>query len=116
MPRKHRYRPDLTHVGRRLRRESIFPESLLWSRLRKSQTGHRFLRQRPIGNYLVDFFCPTAQLVVELDGLSHKHQPMNDLTRRQWLEAQGLKVLRFTNDEVLQNLDCVVRTISEAAG
>ncbi|GAB5522063.1 MAG: DUF559 domain-containing protein [Rhodothermales bacterium] len=113
MTRKHRYRADLTRVGRTLRREATFPERLLWSKLRNNQLGRRFLRQRPIGNYVVDFFCPTAQLVVEVDGVSHKHQPVYDLVRHEWLEAQGLIVLRFTNDDVLHDLDRVVRVIME---
>ncbi len=105
------YRNDLKNVARRLRGEATFPERLLWSRLKSKQLGHRILRQRPIGNHVVDFFCPESALVIELDGRSHDGQFEADMERQRFLESQGLHVLRFSNDSVLHDLDGVVRQI-----
>ena len=119
MPRHPRYRPDLRSIARRLRGTAPFPERLLWSRLRRRRLGARFLRQQPIAGYVVDFYCPDARLVVELDGRSHLERGPRDLARQQALEALGYTVLRFWNDELLADLDGVVdriRATLEASG
>ena len=105
------YHPDLKDVARRLRRDATFPERLLWSRLRRRQLGQRFMRQRPIGRYAVDFCCIEACLVIELDGRSHDGQIAYDAERQRALEAQGLHVLRFSNDEVVAGIDSVIERI-----
>lgn len=102
------YQKDLKATARRLRKEATFPERLLWSKLRRKQLGVRFLRQRPIGDFVVDFLCPDAALVIEIDGRSHIGQFEADMIRQQFLESQNLYVIRFTNDEVLQEIDAVV--------
>jgi len=92
-------------------------ERLLWSRLRRKQLhGTQFYRQKPIGSYIVDFYAPAARLVVEVDGSQHQDNihAQNDAYRDESLKGQGLRVLRFTNLQVLQDLDSVVGVVAEA--
>ena len=101
--------------ARELRRESTFPERLLWSRLRNGRCAElKFRRQQPLGPYVVDYFCASARMVVELDGHSHEERDAQDEKRQEYLEQQGLRVIRFSNDEVLANLDGVVEAIATA--
>ena len=82
----------------------------------KQILGVPFYRQRPLGQYIVDFYAPSAQLVVEVDGAQHFEavQAEQDQQRTAYLEHQGLRVLRFTNLEVLQELEAVVEQIYRA--
>ena len=91
------------------------PERLLWSILRDGQMdGHRFRRQHPIGDFIVDFFCPAARLVIEVDGDTHAEQARYDRQCTRWLAAQkGLRVLRVSNLDVLTNLEGVYDLILE---
>jgi len=89
-------------------------ESLLWSKLRRKQLkDYHFYRQRIIGNYIVDFYCPQAKVVIELDGGQHYSDDgiKRDKIRDKYLAELGLKVLRFSDREVLQNLEAVLRHI-----
>lgn len=70
--------------------------------------GLKFRRLQPIDHYIVDFFCPSYRLVIELDGMSHADRAQYDLSRQRYLEAQGLTVLRFHNDEVRGNIEGVL--------
>jgi very-short-patch-repair endonuclease len=92
-------------------------EQALWARLRGKQLkGIQFYRQRPIGNAIVDFYAPKAKLVVEVDGSQHL-TPGNikkDETRSAVLENQGLRILRFNNLQVLQELEAVIEVIFQA--
>jgi len=109
VPRAHpTYRSGLVRAARALRRQATFPERLLWSRLRSDRLGATFRRQQPVGAYVVDFYCPAVRLVVEVDGRSHDGRYAEDAARQEALERAGLRVLRFTNDEVLADLDGVV--------
>ena len=83
--------------ARALRRNMTLPEGLLWQELRKRPEGFKFRRQHPIGRYIVDFYCPTARLVVEVDGLSHEmgSAPERDQRRDLLLREQGLHVLEL---------------------
>ncbi len=76
---------------------------------------YRVLRQRPIDNFIVDFYCPKLKLVIEIDGDSHftDEGKARDRSRTQVLEGYGLKVMRFTNDEVLNNFEGVCRQLEE---
>ena len=97
-----------------LRKNLTDAEALLWYRLRRKQLcGVQFYRQRPILNYIVDFYAPIAKLVIEVDGGQHfEPKGMNqDRLRDESLKQLGLKVLRFNNLEVLQSLDDVVSHI-----
>jgi very-short-patch-repair endonuclease len=105
----------LTGVARRLRKNSTDTEKLLWQYLRAGRfDGHKFKRQQPLGNYVVDFVCFEARLIVELDGGQHADQAEADKFRDQWLNGQGFRVLRFWNNEVLTNLEGVLQCIHAA--
>ena len=86
----------------------------MWQRLRSRQLGgYKFRRQHPVGNYIVDFYCAGAQLVVELDGESHIGNEQHDAAREQYLETCGLTVLRFWDTEVFGNTEGVLQRILE---
>ncbi len=111
------YKSGLKLISLRLRSEMTESERLLWSRLRRKQLhGTQFYRQKPIGSYIVDFYAPAARLVVEVDGSQHQDNihAQNDAYRDESLKGQGLRVLRFTNLQVLQDLDSVVGVVAEA--
>ena len=97
-----------------MRRQMTTPELRLWLRLKKpGLAGLRFRRQTPIGPYIVDFFCPESRLVVEVDGDQHGFaaSERRDTARDAWLRANGYRVLRFTNREVMTELEGVCETI-----
>jgi len=92
-------------------------ERLLWSSLRRKQlSGACFYRQRIIGEYIVDFYCPEAALVIELDGGQHFHGgvKVKDAARDFFLKERGLRVLRFDNHQVLKNTEVVLEEILKA--
>ena len=108
------YNPNLKRIARGLRSEMTVSEALLWSRLRRKQLlDVQFYRQKPIGDYIVDFYAPNAKLVVEVDGSQHLslEHGQNDGERDAYLAGCGLQVLRFTNVEVLQEVDAVVDAV-----
>jgi len=111
--------PTLLTHARELRREMTPQERKLWYALRGKQLrGLRFRRQHPFPPYILDFYCHSHKLVVELDGGQH-NEPANvdyDQQRTAWIESQGLRVLRFWNNEVDKNLDGVLDAIVEACG
>ncbi len=109
-----RYNYNLKKNARQLRSNMTEAEKLLWYRLRRRQVlGVQFYRQKPIGNYIVDFYAPKPKLVIEVDGSDHfeKDHAEKDARREGYLRAQNLAVLRFTNLEVLQQTDAVMKTI-----
>ena len=108
------YKSNLKYKARQLRKNMTESERLLWSRLRgKRLLGMQFYRQKPIGEYIVDFFAPRTKLVVEVDGSQHMEgkQAQKDDKRDKYLAAVGLKVLRFNSREVLEETDAVVEVI-----
>jgi very-short-patch-repair endonuclease len=112
-----KYNPQLKTRARALRSNLTDTEQRLWSRLRGKQVlGIQFYRQRPIGNYIVDFYAPTKRLVIELDGGHHLDtaQASYDRRRSEYLAKLGLKVLRFDDRQVLLELDSVVQVIFRA--
>ena len=105
----------MNHFAKVLRRKGTDAERLLWSRLRNRQlAGYRFRRQRPIGNYVCDFVCLSDRVVVELDGSQHVDQADYDARRDSFLRANGYRVLRFWNGDVMDRLDAVLETIFQA--
>lgn len=99
---------------RELRKNMTDEEVLLWSKLRKKQMKNaQFYRQKPIGNYIVDFYCPKYKLVIELDGSQHftDDSIAYDKERDEYLNAIGLKVLRFTNKQIHSELDLILEQI-----
>ena len=95
--------------ARRLRANQT--ETVLWNRIRNRQIdGHKFARQVPIGSYICDFVCREKQIVIEVDGGQH-NESAEDAVRDRYLTAEGYRVLRFWNNDVLGNLDGVLTTI-----
>lgn len=112
--RAYRIHPTTTSRARSLRSGMTDVERLLWRAIRGKQIqAHRFRRQHPIGPYIVDFACIEQKLVVELDGGQHQKQNPQDEQRTACLQSQGWQILRFWNNEVLNNLDGVLSTIVE---
>jgi len=112
MPLK--YSSNLKSLGRRLRGNLTDAEKLLWSKIRKGQlAGLQFNRQKPIGNYIADFYCDKARLIIEVDGGQHYEDEniIKDKTREKYFQKMGLRVIRFTNLDVLKNIDNVVAKI-----
>ena len=98
--------------ARELRRDLTQAEALLWDRLRGGQlSGWKFRRQHPIGRFIVDFYCAEAGLVVEVDGGVHREQAEYDAVRTEMLEAEGYRVIRFGNHEIVEDLDGVLGRI-----
>lgn len=101
-------------IARQLRKRSTIPEKILWERLRRHQLdGLKFKRQHHIGRYIVDFFCSELNLIVELEGSIHdkKIQKEYDEVRFEELESIGYKILRIKNDEVISDIENVLKMI-----
>src|SRR5450759_3185504 len=97
-----------------LRREPTPAEEVLWEKLRNGRLGgHRFRRQHAIGQFVVDFLCWKARLVVEIDGGIHASQAIQDQARQSFIENCGLRVLRFSNDQVFKDTDSVLAAIDD---
>ena len=101
-------------LQRALRRNLTDAEQLLWKRLRDRQfNGHKFRRQHPFGDFILDFVCLEARLVIEIDGGQHMDSE-HDRTRDERLVQSGFQVMRFWNNQVLNELDSVLESIWNA--
>jgi very-short-patch-repair endonuclease len=111
-----REKNDAVLRARALRRNLTLPEGLLWRELRKRPAGLKYRRQHPFGRCIVDFYCPAARLVIEIDGMSHDmaDRPDRDQRRDMWLRGQGMSVLRFAATDVMNDLQAVVTAITLA--
>jgi very-short-patch-repair endonuclease len=91
--------------ARRSRRDLSLPEKLLWVRIRRNELNFR--RQHPIGEYVLDFYCPAARLAIEVDGFAHDtgDRPRRDDRRTEWLKGKGIDVLRIPAKDVLADPD-----------
>ncbi|MGI5917992.1 MAG: endonuclease domain-containing protein [Anaerolineae bacterium] len=104
-------------TARHLRHRSTVAESLLWTELRSRRLcGLKFRRQHPIGPYIADFCCVTARLVIEIDGPVHRRQSQRDAARTDELHRRGFRVIRFTNEQVLNDIEGVLQGIARACG
>ncbi len=103
-----------TTRAQQLRREATPAERRLWQELSSSKLGAKFSRQMPVGPYICDFLSRTAMLVIELDGDTHATQVVHDAKRDAFLRDRGLTVLRFSNADVMGNLEGVVDRICAA--
>ena len=104
--------------AKQLRRTMTRAETLLWRHLKAHRLARlSFRRQTPIGNYIADFVAHSCKLIVEIDGESHDFEERirHDERRDQWFASRGYRVLRFTNDDVMRNLEGVVSSILQAA-
>ena len=106
-----KFRPRDTQRARELRNQATPAERQLWRYLARGQLGAKFSRQMPVGPYFADFLCRELMLVVELDGFSHEMRQEADAVRTRVIEAAGYRVLRFTNAEVLGNVEGVAWAI-----
>jgi len=109
-----KYNPKLKANARQLRQNLNDSELSLWRRLRGKQlAGVQFYRQKPIGNYIVDFYAPKAKLVIEIDGSQHLEAPQieKDRERDEYLGRVGLMVLRFNSRQVLKETEAVAELI-----
>ena len=113
MQSNNHYNKNHKEFARELRTETVSKaEKLLWKAiLSRRQTGERFLRQRPIDNFIVDFFAPALGLIIEIDGSSHINKGEYDFYRQQKLESLGYEMIRFSEGEVLQNAGLVKERI-----
>jgi very-short-patch-repair endonuclease len=110
----HRIKPEQKAFATSLRNGATDAERALWKSLRgDALNGLRFRRQFPIGIYIVDFVCFEVRLIVEVDGGQHA-ESQHDESRDGWLKSEGFDVLRFWNNEVLQNMEGVMQVIAEA--
>jgi very-short-patch-repair endonuclease len=108
------YHPALTGLAREFRKNPTRAEKILWEQLKGDKLmGFDFHRQKPIGYYIVDFYCPQLLLAIELDGSVHdsEYRMLKDERRQETIEEFGVRFLRFTNDEVEKNLPAVITEI-----
>ena len=105
----------LKAYARQNRRELTESETVLWNALRNEFRGVKFRRQHPIGDYIADFLCLKAKLVIEVDGGYHDkpQQQLEDQWRTEFLQSKGYRVIRFTNEEVSSQLKGVISRIKE---
>ena len=103
-----------TKLSRHLRRHATLAEQRLWSRLRsRTLSGMKFVRQEPVGPYIVDLLCREQRLIIEVDGGQHADS-RRDTVRDRWLQNHGYQVLRFWNNDVIGNIDGVLASIVDA--
>lgn len=110
------YNPKLKEIARQLHNNSTLSEVLLWLELKgKQMRGYDFHRQKPIDNYIVDFFCHELMLAIEIDGISHTWEEIapNDTIRQQKIESIGIQFLRFDDKEIKQNMSFVLNAIHD---
>ena len=102
-------------IRRNLRKQEVGAEKILWSRLRNKQQEFRFRRQYGIGKYIIDFYCPKLKIALEIDGATHSEDEeiKNDLAREKFLNRFGVKIRRYTNNDVYNSLESVLTDIHE---
>ena len=108
-----RINEKLGTLARAMRTNAGEPEKRLWAKLRASQTSFKFRRQAVIEPYIVDFLCPYVGIIIEIDG--QEHAPEKDSVRDAYLEEKGYRVVRFSNADVMTNLNGVVEMIISLA-
>ena len=109
-----KYNPKLKLIARKLRKNSTKTEIYLWNELKnKKLMGYAFKRQKPIGNYIVDFFAPKLNLIIEIDGITHDFKIESDNIRQDFLQSLSLTLLRFSDSDVKHKLDAVLISIKD---
>ena len=113
-PRIRGTTPEIEQAARRLRKKMTPAEEHLWSALKNKQLeGLRFRRQHPVGNLILDFYCPSCKLVIEVDGEVHSDRLDYDDARTDKLGEYGYKVLRFSNERIINDLSQVLAEIRQ---
>jgi len=106
---------NLKNFRRNLRKNSTDAERKLWQYLRRRQIGNfKFTRQYSVGSYILDFYCPETRLAIEIDGGQHFENKDKDEIRTEFLVKQNIKVIRFWNNEIFNNIDGVLITIRKS--
>ena len=107
--------PQQTNLRKVLRNQLTKGERIVWQKLSNSKLGFKFRRQCGIGKYIVDFYCPLLKLVIEIDGLSHDNEMATeyDEIRQKYLESLGIKVKRYTSEQIFNNLEEVIESIRQ---
>jgi very-short-patch-repair endonuclease len=115
MPGTHN-RQDLKEFRKHLRNNCTPEESALWKHLKGKKLGDKFRRQHSVGSYVLDFYCATKRLAIELDGQPHFTQEgiNHDLERAKYLESHNIKIVRFENVRVLEDIEGVLKEIKRA--
>lgn len=109
-----RYNPILKELASKLRNNSTKAEIVLWRHLRNKQLlGFDFHRQKPLGEFIADFYCPQARLVIEVDGMSHLNDEVEkrDREKEKFMQKRNIRIIRLTNDEVLNDIGNVLKKI-----
>ena len=114
MPRPQRSNPKTKNRAVELRKELTPAERKLWSRIRNDQLGVTFRRQHAIGPFITDFCAPRKKVIIELDGGHHLEQEGYDEERTGYLESRGYRVLRFSNNQVMNDIEGVLKAIDFA--
>jgi len=112
------YNPKLKEQAKRLRKNSTFSERLLWKHLKGRQIlGYQFSRQKPIDEYIVDFYCNKLRLIIEIDGISHSEKKEYDQKRHKKLKDLGLEIIHFDGyyvvNHIHETLEMLINKINE---
>ena len=107
----YKYNKNLKNFARANRKAGNLAEALLWSELKNKHLGVSFTRQKPIGNYIADFYCLEKNLVLEIDGSSHEDRYKYDKARDRYMESLGIRVLRLEDRDVRHDMENVLRWI-----
>ncbi len=110
---KIKYNPKLKERARELRNNSTLSEVLFWKEIKNQKLGFDFHRQKPIDNYIVDFFCPRLMLAIEIDGASHNFKVKYDEERQNKLSSLGIHFIRFRDEDVKRNLQGCIDFLKE---
>ena len=112
------YNPKLKELARKLRKQGILSEVLLWKQIKNKSFGIEFHRQVPIDNYIVDFYCHELMFAVEIDGISHQFDEIavKDNDRQKKLENLGIHFLRFNDKDVKKNMTMVLHALENKIG
>ena len=106
------YLKELRELAKNNRKKPTTGEEIIWKEiLMKRKTGYKFLRQKPINRFILDFYCSEINLAIEIDGSSHDKKKYYDEARDVFLKQVGIKTIRFTNDEVMDDIENVKRKI-----
>lgn len=106
--------PTIFQRAKELRNQLTDTERILWMQLRTKPRGYKFRRQHPAGNYILDFYCHALKIAIEVDGNIHNEKGVQeaDHKRQKNLEAEGISVIRFSNKEVVTNIEYVIEQIN----
>ncbi len=102
------YNKKLKHLARANRHSGNLSEALLWNELKQSKMGVRFTKQKPIGNYIADFYCSEKNMVIEIDGWTHDNKYEYDTERDEYMKSLGIHVLRISDKDVKQDMQNIL--------